>query len=741
MKRISVLLSLLLTVAMAQAVPAYPGPVQTWQPDGTTITVKIVGDEFYHFMTTVDDYTIVADEKGNYTYARLENNRLVSTGVVARDPAQRSAADRSLLAGLGKRLTAPAAVEQGRSKKAGRDGLRKLERYNIDGFRGLVILIDYTDVQFSMPDANAFYNDAINTEGFTGYTYNGRWQACTGSVRDYFSTNSMQRFNPRFDVVGPVKVGFASTDQHSTDNSLEIFSAALDSLDDEIDFTQYDADNDGVVDMVFFLVAGFTANYGNNGDLLWPHMYYLINVPRHDGMQMGLYACSGELYGLEEWKTRWGYTQPDGIGTICHEFSHVLGLPDLYDTDYEGSGGQSHHPGGWDVMAGGSYYNEGRTPVGYSLYERYSVGFAQPAVIDGEGTYTINPLNTHNEGLRLNTPVNNEYFLIENRQQTGWDVGLPGHGMLVVRVDSTDGWKWYMNAANNNPQHMYYELLRANNSTSGESAGDAFPGTNNVTKLNNFTRPSLMTWGKSFNDYAISGITETDGVITLNVQSDTSIMSLVEDFEQMPVTSDKSAKGVPGVYSLWDFTKCNVQAPDSTCRNGLHSVAMVRPSQITTTAPLPVNPFMVNFTAINNTGMEAKFQLYYSTDTAATWQSGEDFKITVDAKSRATAAFPLNVDKPVMLRITQVAGNTTAKCYLDDIVLRYTDVWPVAVLTGDVNGDGVVTIADANAVISAILNGSDSIDAATLARADVNGDGVITIADANAVIGIVLGEG
>ena len=162
----------------------------------------------------------------------------------------------------------------------------------------------------------------------------------------------------------------------------------------------------------------------------------------------------------------------DGIGTICHEFSHVLGLPDFYDTNYDKDGKEeSNHPGDWSVMAGGSYLNIGRTPAGCSLYGRCSVGFCDedPELLTGKGDFMLPPLSdTQAKGYRINTPVNNEFFLLENRQKTKfkWDSELPGSGMLVFRVDRTKTSVWDMssNEVNANPNHMYYELIRANGS-------------------------------------------------------------------------------------------------------------------------------------------------------------------------------------------------------------------------------------------------------------------------------------
>jgi hypothetical protein len=211
----------------------------------------------------------------------------------------------------------------------------------------------------------------------------------------------------------------------------------------------------------------------------------------------------------------------DGIGTFCHEFSHVLGLPDLYDTDYEKSGGESNHPDEWLIMSGGGYANYGRTPVGYSLYERYAAGFALPEVIDGEGSKRLNPLALFNKGYRINTEVTNEFFLLENRQpsQFKWDEYLPGHGLLVFRVDSTNAVIWERNLANVNPRHNYFTMIRAGGGT-GATDSDPFPGKNEVTELDNYTNPAnLLTWAGKNALWGIYDITEKGNVIRFDVRT------------------------------------------------------------------------------------------------------------------------------------------------------------------------------------------------------------------------------
>ena len=714
----------------ACAIPADPTPVKVTQPDGTTLTVTLHGDEFFHFTTTLDGYTVLKNAAGYYTYATLEGNDLVPGKLIARDAAQRTTSDRDFLAMLPKGLTSTAQAQNGRRLLKSRNGA--MRRVGSDGhmdydrFRGLIILINYTDKKFSMSNASSFYDDMVNTHDYTGYTLNGRKVRMTGSVRDYFYDNSAHLFDPVFDVVGPVEVNYPCTYPQSTSFADVVFNAALDAADPLVDFNDYDTDGDGVVDMVFFLVAGLSANYsGNNENYLWPHMWYLYYTPEHDGVSFGLYACSTEIAGWEGYRS-----DVNGIGTFCHEFGHVLGLPDLYDTDYSGSGGESRNPGNWSIMAGGSGSNYGRNPVGYSLYERYALGFTQPVVIDHEGPLAIEPLDQSNLGYRLNTPNDNEFFLIENRQPGKWDQFLPGKGMLVARVDSTNEQVWWSNEVNCNPNRMYYDLLRANY-MGYDSGYDPFPGVEGVTSLGNFTKPNLQTWNKQFNDFVLEDIAEIFDVINLNVKADTSILSVIEDFETMPVTTDQSATGVQGVIGKWDFAKCAVETYGE---DENHAVAMKRPAQITTSLPIIYQPYMLKFTVTNPTSTEAKFKFSYSEDRGENWRAPAEGQIAVPSHSSVTATVSITTDVPVMLRFNQTAGSNKVSCYLDDIKIIYQSIWETEGVKGDVDLDGEVGIADVNAVIGIMLGGSTSDSNA----ADVNGDGEINIADANAIIDIIL---
>ncbi len=741
MKKLATLLITLMIVGLqGLAIPAHKGMVKMPQPDGTLVTINLVGDEFYHFNTTADGYTIVLNDLGAYVYAQRDGMGLSASNVLAHDEGHRSADERAFLSTLTKRMVDEGSIARAQVQRVKRNV--DLSNFDLANFRGLVILIDFADQKFTAEDPKAFYTEMFSTQNFDHFIdpMSGREVNVLGSVRDYFKDQSNGAFNPPFDVYGPYSS--TRTAVQCNRNSASIFKAALKAANDEVDFSRYDNNNDGRVDMVYFLVAGYSSSYGgNNSGYLWPHasnLYY--SYISYDGKWMDRYASSTELYG---WESSPSSVTVEGIGTICHEFSHVLGLPDFYDTDYDDSGGESHNPGAWDLMAGGADNNYGRTPVGYTFYERYALGWAKPHTITDEGSFSLKAVNESREGYILRTPVDKEFFTIENRQKTSWDTYLPGHGMIVTRVDSTNASIWAANKVNCNPEHNYFELLRAGNTTSGDLASDPFPGTSGNPMITNETSPSLRTWSGKPNQFILTGITEKNGIVSFNVARESSLQMLIEGFETAPASSSTSAKDVEGDIANWTFNKAGVRAPGEEKADGEHSVMMKLPSQFFSVTPLYYNFYMASLQVFNSSSTTAKYTLEYSNNNGETWSkattpNGHD-GIEIAGKTTAIGYWSLNLSnrKPTTFRIAQVAGNKSAATYVDNFTLYYTgeEGGPSLFTPGDVNNDGEVNIADVNEVSDIILGGS--ADADTRLRADVNEDGEINIADVNAIIGLI----
>jgi len=745
MKKILLVAALVLMATTLWARPALRGAAKCMQPDGTSVMLELHGDEFYHFTTTVDGYTVLQTEQGAYVYARVENNQLVPTGVLAHDASERTASELTLLAGLSKNLTDGEAISRSKIARASRDHANQAPARAFDQskFRGLIILIEFSDVKFSRSDIKDLYTRMCGERNYQGYTnedgsYNYYGSLFDGSVRDYFNAQSGGRFDPEFDVFGIYTTTYKATQCQA--NSRAIFQAALRALNSEIDYSMYDGDNDGVVDNVCFVVAGWGSHVvGNNSGLLWPHESKQLMSSKLDGKSFNLYSCSTEMLGGE------GQVLLEGIGTFCHEFSHVLGLMDHYDTDYAQGGGQSHDPGEWDVMAGGADHNYGRTPVGHSIFERFSLGWANPVVINATGSYTLEPLNESNQGYIIRSPKAKEYFIIDNRQKTGWDRFMPGHGMIVMRADSSSAYKWVANTVNADPSRNYYEMLRAGNTATGDLASDPFPGTMGITHITNDTYPSLRTWDKTQNKYNIVNIRETNGVITFDVvdNGDHIWSSLVETFEGMPVMTTTPYKGAEGVFTTWDFAKSYVKQPGSDYCTGTKAVEMLYPSQFSMAAPIYYNIQEVSYDIYNTSTSNAKMGLTYSLDEGATWTKAKNVMGTTDimvpgsTRTSCNWLVPVDSTQAVQIRVVQNSGNKTVPVYVDNFTVYYTGEQggPSEGLKGDVNGDGKVDISDVNAVINIMLGKAQMVDAA-----DVTGDGNVDISDVNAVINIMLGK-
>ncbi len=687
----------------ALAVPADPRPLTVTQPDGTQLTIQNHGDEYYNFLTTADGYTVIKNADGYYTYAQLTDGHLTATTTVARNEQQRSAADNALLGTLGKGLVDKTSASSASKVRSARVSEMKKSPIDYNKFRGLIILVEFNDCSFKRSDVSTFFGNMVNKTGYTGYTNEdgstNAYGTFTGSVRDYFYDNSQGQFSPQFDIYGPVKVDYSVNDPNQTKNAQTIVRAAIQAAYTNygIDFSKYDVNNDKVVDMFYMIFAGTGSNVGG-GQHIWPHASSIST--RLGGYTLSRYACSTELY----------YESPlifDGIGTICHEFSHVLGLPDLYDTDYE-ENGSSHDPGVWDIMAGGSYLNYSRTPCGYSAYDRYAAGFMTPTVVTA-GSQSLKSID-NNVAYRLNTNGKKEFYLLENRQLKGWDAYLPGHGLIIARVDSTSSVYWLNNKVNAYTSRNCYELLRAGGSTSGAVDSDPFPGTKGVTIVSNTTTPGLISpYLKNTAEYAINDITEENGVIKFNTINESDILSVVEDFENMAVGTSTSMKNVEGNFCKWSFTRCQVSAPASDRCNGSHAVAMSAPSILTTTSRTGKDVKMVTARIFNPGSTTAKFLLEYSVDNGNTWtavrtSSDQEYAEISGPNTGINAIWNLqNASSEVLYRLTQRAGSQTAKVYVDDFTIYYTtDFSGVADITPDgasalkaTGNNGTVTVSGA----------------------------------------------
>lgn len=473
-------------VIRVQAVPAYPGVVTITQSDGTELSVILHGDEHFSYTTTEDGYLIATNSDGIFEYAEFDGFKSVPTGVKAYDAEMRGAADISIISRIprGDDLRNMMLPTMNRMRAAA-NTQRVLTRYPLKGEpKSLVILVNFSDVEFVIPNAASEFYDMLNESGYSK-------NKATSSARDYFIASSDSAFAPNFEVLGPYTLDhpcsyYGGDSPRQDANAKEmVVDACRAAYNAGVDLTEYDTDGDGKIDNVFVYYAGHNQAENAPSYTIWPHRSYVQDSPafeyEKDGKRVSVsvydYSCTSELRGSSG-------NEMCGIGTFVHEFGHVLGLPDFYITDYV-----SKHTtlGRWDVMDQGPYNNNGRTPPTYSSYERFALGWLTPEVMT-PGMYTLEPLIESNRAFIVSLTEHNldgsrpsptEFFMIENRQRIGLDeFGLPGEGLLVEHI-RYNPMTWDANTVNNDPDDMGVSIVRADKMTS-DLEGDTYPGSKEV---------------------------------------------------------------------------------------------------------------------------------------------------------------------------------------------------------------------------------------------------------------------
>lgn len=391
------------------AVPARPGKMTVRQPDGSSIVIIKHGDEFGHWITDVQGRVLTKGADGFY---RVQQGADIAS-------IRKAAA----------------------TKRAARNAVRTSKSHKAKIATGtkhfLVILVEFKDVKFTTANPKQAFTNLLNQKG---YSANGG----TGSANDYYYDNSHGGFNPVFDVYGPVTLSnnmeyYGENDALGNDKRPEeAIIEGLNGIKNQIDFSQFDNDGDGCIDLVFMYYAGYgEADYGDD-DTIWPHQWELSSAGvsfSANGVKADSYACTNELVKDE--------TPPYadrlcGIGTACHEFGHAMGLPDFYDTDYEDNG-YAAAMYAFSTMDSGSYNNEGRTPPYFTIEERIILGWLDESALrefSSKGNVTL-PSVDENIAYKTPTDQNGEYFVYECRGANGWDAQLPAHGLIVTHVDKS----------------------------------------------------------------------------------------------------------------------------------------------------------------------------------------------------------------------------------------------------------------------------------------------------------------
>ncbi len=518
MKKLLSFILLFVWAVSLYAIPANRKPSVVKQSDGTMLSVILKGDEVMSFYTTLDGKYIVREYNGDFCYATFSSDGgFVSTGVIAHDKEKRNDVENELLSGMDYDAMKVAVSKTHKLRSAkyrGTATTRAASSSIVPKGEVLVpvLLVQYKDVKFSYTKEDI--NKLLNEEGYK-YNFSPGGVESYGSARDYFIAQSDSLFFPKFVVTDILTLPnemsyYGGNDSYGNDNNPQkMISDGIDLADKTgLDFSQFDNDKNGEVEFIYCIYAGYSEANQANANTIWPHKWELssdIGKKKVDGVYCDTYACSSELYmneGLEAEYGKW----LSGIGTICHEFSHCLGLADIYDVNGE-SGNFCMNE--WDIMDYGNFCGDGYVPVGYNSYQKDVCGWKELVTLDKKGKYSMLPQTQDGVGYKIINDANpNEYFVLENRKREGWDQMLPADGMMIVHVDYNKS-AWDNNTVNVTKGHPRFQIVPADNDLllySGANeeqyynslANDLWPGKNNNTEFTDVSLPAakLFTGSK-----------------------------------------------------------------------------------------------------------------------------------------------------------------------------------------------------------------------------------------------------
>lgn len=536
MKRFCFIVAFLGIVNAAWAVPAKRISKQVRQSDGTELTIRLYGDEIFHYWATSDGLRVHPNEHGDWV-------------ADSRDP-------------KAVRQSKYAKINLLRSNKAPQ--IRKAMRAPKVPYltteqttkKGLLILVNFKDKKMTNGDqSQAIFDQMLNAiDRPYGKNY--------GSIREYFRAQSYGLFDIEFDVVGPVTLAnnmkyYGENDSQGNDKHPEdMVREACRLVDDQVNFADYDWDGNGEVENIYITYAGFGESSGASENTIWPHQWFLSEggtALKLDNVTVDTYACGPELAGAS------GSTL-EGIGTMCHEYSHCLGLPDFYDTNYSSFG-----MGAWSLMDYGCYNGdgEGYHPAGYTSYERWFCDWLEPKELK-EGCVVENMQNIEQNPeayIIYNDKNKNEYYLLANHQQVDWDKKALGHGMMILHVDYNER-AWYNNTVNNVSSHQRMTLIPGDNKLntityqgsvySDADAGDLWPGTSKNTELTDTSTPAAKlfnanTDGQKLMHKPITNIQESNKLISFTFMDGAPTVTI--DAPMLNEATDVSPTGFTATWS------------------------------------------------------------------------------------------------------------------------------------------------------------------------------------------------
>lgn len=718
--------ALLCCSLVASAAPAKPGVYRTVKlADGTEVKVELRGDERFHFY--------VDSEGNNYEQTRTGAFRRATIG------------DLNLRKAMSKRLN---------SARTTHGFGTPIDKSVFQGTRnGLIILVNFADVKF-MPDNNLeLYKNIANKTNFKHKNF-------TMSVQDYFHAQSYGKFTLDFDVVGPVEMPYTASYYGTNDTAGEdmhvgeMIAEACKQAHEKhgINFKKYDWNGDGKVDQVYVVYAGKGAADSSEPNVIWPQSWTLHESDykktlEYDGVTIDQYACSNEIDGEDH---------IEGIGLICHEFSHCMGFPDTYDISYNGSYGM----GNWDLMDNGNYRGDGFTPVGYTAYERMMCGWNEPIVLEGDTAIkNIKPASEQgNTYIIYNKAYKDEYYLLEYRDQLGTDKYIPAPGMLVTHVDFNKV-AWDNNIVNTvghitdngklvmDNYHQRLTLIHADNDDDSEywskmtkihvkktETTDPFPY-GYCDSLTNRSIPAARLYNPNLNGR------KQMNVAIRHIALDTAKHIMSFDFEDF---STKVTELGDNELFVETFNYCNAKGGNDNNWKGTAGEGVFDPDNEdwecekkkggNKCAKFGSNqkPGVVTTPQFNVPGTATfKFK-------AAPYdKDGTALKLSVNGGKIEPANFKLEKGKWTECTATITANGPVTVTFTPEKRLFLDEVFATGNRPkGDINCDGLVNAADVTALTNRILNLENYRDKVC----DLNGDKVVNVSDITILTGLIGGN-
>ena len=567
MKKTVLILITLLCHLASHASKGWPYPITVSQPDGTQLTVRINGDADFNWVSTLDG--VVLKQVGNgYYVANIDTNGMLSSsGTLAHDADKRSSAEQSLCKKQDVKafLTVNTRPERLATTR-GFGGKGSTSFFPHTGSpRAIVLLVQFANRPFKVQPRKAF-NQYLNSMADKHQDFGNAENRNTGSVKRYFSDMSGGKFKPQFDLYGPITMpknaAYYGEGSSSMERYRELVSEACTMMDDSLDFSKYDADKDGNVDLVYIIYAGYGESVSSIDSTLWPKAFVCGTDIKKDGKYVRLAGISNELNGRPDGK----YSSTsglliNGVGLFCHEFSHCMGLPDFYPTvspqwttangkqDFDAYDNQGMED--WDVMDNGIYLYNGYSPTAYTAWEREKMGWLTIETLTREGKVELKSIDQGGKAYRIKNDKNtsgNEYYIVENIQAKGWNYKLPASGMMVSHVEYVP-WAFSVfhggdNSVNNIKKHprmtivpadgylpsSYRKVSDNSNLTAPymkkkqydeQLAGDLYPGKNNINRLTDAQNMvNYAPWTGGMLNKPIYNIALKNGIVTFDFLKD-----------------------------------------------------------------------------------------------------------------------------------------------------------------------------------------------------------------------------